>query len=251
MTQETRDIIYNKKAEELNKEEIGYINQLSYKKTAGFNFKLIAIFGPIVGFALPAILAWPVTAEWSMFLPFMTGIGGFLGLSLGTMFYMTAPTLKSLGLTIKDWKELKKSGRLKELKQIVKEYNSSLKADLDDLYEREEEITAEIHEKEAEKQALIDELTEIHEIKQQKSNSTTKTPYYTQEQVAEMLKVEENLLLKCLERVKQTQTMINEDTDEKTLNEVGDSIKNRDYLAQALENCKQFNEELDRDTFDN
>lgn len=249
--QEIRDTIYNKKAKELNKDEVDFINQLINKKLTGMNFWYVSIFGTLAGLLIPSLLSSSLLVGLQDVLPVTMGVGGFLGFSLGTMFYMTAPTLKNLGLTRKDWKELKKSGRLKELKQIVKEYNSSLKADLDDLYEREEEITAEIHEKETEKQALIEEFIALQETKHQKYQSTEKTSHYTQEQVEEMLKAEESLLLKCLERNKQTQAMINKETDEKTLNEVGKSIQSKDYLVQALDNCKEFNEELDRETFDN
>ena len=242
MTQETRDIIYNKKAEELNKDEVAFLNQLISKKWAGVNFWCISVFGILAGMLIPSIFSSSLIVALQDVLPVMTVIGGFLGLSMGTMFYMQAPTLKSLGLTCKDWKELKKSGRLKELKKVVKSYDASLKSELDNLYEQEAEIVAQIKTKQEEKENLISELVEVRKVKEQ----LTGTPrHYTQEEVEEMLKAEESLLIRAMERVKQTQEMLNAETDETTLDEMGNSIKNKDYLAKALEDCKDLNKELD------
>lgn len=253
MTQETRDIIYNKKAEELNKDEVGYINILLNKKWAKTNFWFLSIFGTLAGFLLPLILSPLLIVELNVIAPFITGMGAFIGITLGGMFYSTTPSLKGLGLTRKDWKELKKSKRLKELKQVVKEYNQSLKADLDILNEQEAEISDEIKVKEEEMQSLLSELAEVHSLKKQKQNiSTDKISHYTQEQMVEMLEIEKNLLLKCLERNKKQQEMLGENADADTLNEVGESAENRgDYLTKALEACKQFNQEFEGETIDN
>ena len=95
-------------------------------------------------------------------------------------------------------------------------------------------------------------LIDLEDIQQSKSFiNDGEYIRYDQKYVAEMLKSEENLLLRCLERNKQMQQIIDEETDEDVINEIGYSIKNRDYLTEALEACKQFNQEFDGETIDN
>ena len=75
---------------------------------------------------------------------------------------------------------------------------------------------------------------------------------YTQEEVAEMLKIEESLLMRRLERVKETQAMLQEKTDIKTLTEAGKrSEKSIDFMQEALNACHEFNKEFKGETFNN
>ena len=57
MTQETRDIIYNKKAEELNKDEVEFLNQLISKKFLGENFWYVSVFGILGGLLIPLLFS--------------------------------------------------------------------------------------------------------------------------------------------------------------------------------------------------
>lgn len=220
MTQETRDILYNKQAHELNIDEVEYINLLLKKKWARSNFLFSAVFGTLAGFLLPLILSPLLIVDLNSILPIITIMGGVTGGLLGGMVYSMAPSLKFLGLTRKEWKELKKSGRLKELKQIVKLYEQSDKSYLDDLAEREEEISSEIQLKEEEKQSLINELVDLYAEKRAITGEE-QLKKYTQEKVAEMLEIERNLLLKCLERNKKEQELLQENADSKTLSKAG------------------------------
>ena len=137
MTQETRDIIYNKKAE-LNKKDIDYINKLIIKDDNNFLIKETFIVTPLAFFSLPLIfglLGLIILNPAILCVMLVTGfvVGGLLASAMS----VRNKSLRELGLTRKDWKELKKSGRLKELKQVVKEYNQSKKSVLD-VYEKRE-----------------------------------------------------------------------------------------------------------------
>ena len=153
MTQETRDVLYNKQVDELNKQDVKYIDKLICKDGNDFFIKETLILTPAIFFIMPLILGLCGLIINPVVLGILTATGFIIGGLLGGTLNVKNYSLKELGLTRKDWKALKKSGRLKELKQIVKEYDKSLKSELDNLYEREAKITAEINEKEEEKQA--------------------------------------------------------------------------------------------------
>ncbi len=247
MTQETRNVLYNKKPEELNKDEVDYINSLLRKKSARFNFWFISIIAPVMGLLVPLALAYPLAT----YLPVTTILGASTGLLLGAMIYTMEPSLKSLGLTRKEWKELKRSGRLKELDKLVKLYEQSDKSYIDNLTEREVSINEELKKTENHKQNLISQLEKIKE-EEQTIIGEEQPHKYTQEKVAEMLEIEQNLLLKCLERVKKEQEMLQENTDSKTITESGKRAEQSiDYMQEALKACQEFNKEFKDETFDN
>lgn len=252
MTQEIRDVIYNKTAEQLNKDEVDYIYSLLKKKSAGFTFWFAAIVSPLMGILVPLVLNLPLgtTATYFDALPVTTILGTFAGLLLGGMVHSMAPSLKSLGLTRKEWKELKKSGRLKELDKLVKLYEQSDKSYLDNLTEREVEIKEEISENETKKTNLLAEL-ELIKQREKEITGEENTPKYTQKYVAELLKSEENLLMRRLEMLKKEQSTLQENSSI-VLNETGKkSEQNIDYMKQALKNCQEFNKEFKGETFDN
>ena len=165
MTQEIRDVLYNKQAHELHKNEVDYIYSLLKKKFARFNFWFTAIVSPLMGVLVPLTLYFPLstTATYFEVLPVTTILGTFTGLILGGMICSMSPSLKSLGLTRKEWKELKKSGRLKELDKLVKLYEQSDKSYIDDLTERKDEINKELEQTENHKQNLLSQLEIIKE----------------------------------------------------------------------------------------
>ena len=250
MTQETRDILYNKQAQELNKNDAKYIDKLISKNVNDCIIKRTIILAPVLFFIVPFIFG---VLDLIFINPILLSVYGATGAIVGGLLAGAMNTsnysLKSLGLTREDWKELKKSGRLKELKQIVKEYNQSKKSSFDNLMELEIDVQTQLDLNEKVRQNLHSELREIKE-KEQRLN--VKTTHYTQEQVAEMLEIEKSLLLKCLERNKKQQEILDKNADTEILNEVGESAKNsNDYLKQALEACKQFNQEFDGETIDN
>ncbi len=251
MTQETRNVLYNKQAHELNKDEVDYIYSLLRKKRAKFNFWFISIMAPFMGLIVPLALAYPLATSFIQYLPVTTILGASTGLLLGGMIYTMEPSLKSLGLTRKEWKELKKSRRLKDLDKLVKLYEQSNKSYLDDLVEREVEIKEEISENETKKTNLLSELELIKE-REKENTGEEQTSKYTQEYVAELLKSEENLLMRRLNQLKQEQEMLQENADNKTITESGKRAEQSiDYMKQALKNCQEFNEEFKGETFDN
>lgn len=201
MTQEKRDIIYNKTANELSKEEAEYIQELinkKYKKMACINFWSCALVGPIAGCLIPLlVLANPIT-EYFTIAPITTIVGMFSGLLLGGIGYSwSSPiTLKSLGLTRNDWKELKKSGRLKELKNLIEEYNKI-------------------------------------EVSIESNNAIESESRATDAQVEEMLAYEANLLVRTAERIQQSKQMII-DMDENSSNEVGKKLINLNRAINEL-----------------
>lgn len=255
MTQEIRDVIYNKTAEQLNKDDVNYIYSLLKKKSAGFNFWFAAIVSPLMGVLVPLALYLPLSlntvATYFEVLPVTTILGTSTGLLLGGMVHSMAPSLKSLGLTRKEWKELKKSGRSKELDKLVKMYEKSDKSYIDNLNERKDEINEELKKTENHKQNLISQFEKIKE--EEKAIIGEEQPQkYTQEEVAEMLKIEESLLMRRLEMLKKEQSTLQESSDSKVINEIGKkSEQNIDYMQQALKNCQEFNKDFKGATFDN
>ena len=252
MTQETRDVLYNKQAHELNKNDIKLINTLINKNDSAITAKVLSVFGSFAGLTASLFLEFLFQGPINLVSAIScTGIGLLVGGVYGSFPCFVLPSLKFLGLTREDWKELKKSGRIKELKQIVKLYEQSDKSYLDDLAEREEEISSEIQLKEEEKQSLINELVDLYAEKRAITDEE-KTPKYTQEYVAELLKSEENLLMRRLNQLKQEQEMLKENADNKTIIKSGKRAEQSiDYMKQALKNCQEFNEEFKGETFDN
>lgn len=252
MTQENRDVLYNKQAHELNKKDANYIDKLMLKKDNNFFIKETFIVPPLAFILVPILMSLIGFFSLNLVtLTIMGVVGTLMGGILGGALSLKNISLKSLGLTRKEWKELKKSGRLKELEQILKEYDKSLKSDLDNIYEREEEISSEIQLKEEEKQSLISEPVDLYAEKRA-ITSEEQTSKYTQEYVADLLKSEENLLMRRLNQLKQEQKMLQENADNKIITESGKRAEQSiDYMQQALKNCQEFNEEFKGETFDN
>lgn len=229
MTQEKRDILYNKNVGDLTDYDVKFIKKLIVRQSNEVFVKEALIVPPIAFVTLPLIMNAFGLIYFNSTISLLMGIAGILvSGTLAAGMSMVGFTLRSLGLTRKDWKELKKSGRLKELIHIVEEYDKSLKSDLDNLYEREEEITAEINLKEEEKQSLIDELVELYAEK--KAIIAEK---YTQEKVSQMLAYEANLLVRTAERIQQSKQMII-DMDENSSNEVGKKLINLNRAINEL-----------------
>ena len=101
MTQETRDVLYNKKAEELNKDEIELIEQLIAKKWAGNNVWIATIFGTVLGILLPLITLNPSSiAEFQVIAPVMTGMGAFSSLFISSAIYAKYPSLSTMPIVL-------------------------------------------------------------------------------------------------------------------------------------------------------
>lgn len=249
MTQETRDILYNKTAEELNINDVNYCYKIIEKRNVSWLIKFFLISGPLLSLVAPfATLGYNMAIINLGLLLTSCGAGLGFGVMVALILQFRNCSLKSLGLTKAEWKELKQSGQIKEIISKLYQYNRSDKVVLDKIVEEKESINKEIELNNLKQQKL---QADLYDLEQKEIQITGKKPVtYTQEQVAEMLEIEQNLLLKCIERNKKQQVLINEETDEKTLHEVGDSVKNRDYLTKALEDYKQFNKYLDRATFD-
>ena len=140
-----------------------------------------------------------------------------------------------------------------EIRDVIynKTVEQSNKSYLDDLAEREVEIKEEISKNETKKTNLLSELELIKE-REKEITGEENTPKYTQKYVADLLKSEENLLMRRLEMLKKEQSTLQESSDSKVLNETGKkSEQNIDYMQQALKNCQEFNEEFKGETFDN
>ena len=73
-----------------------------------------------------------------------------------------------------------------------------------------------------------------------KHKSISKTPTYTEEEVAEMLKIEENLLMRRLEMLKKEQFALQESTNSKVLNETKKSEQNIDIWNKHFKIAKNL-----------
>ena len=76
---------------------------------------------------------------------------------------------KELGLTKKEFKEIVKSKRLKAIKEMVKEYEKTLKSDLDFLNTKEDELIEEIKKVEEERKNLLQRMTNESSTKVKKT----------------------------------------------------------------------------------
>ncbi|MFQ6752701.1 MAG: hypothetical protein ACLRFL_04000, partial [Clostridia bacterium] len=144
MTNETRELLYNKTADQITQRERDYLDSIIIKNNITFHAKGIffsSLFAVLSGNIL-------ITAIAKTFLLFESLFTTFLGLAFGLVFggalYLSAPSLKRLGLTRKEWKELKKSKRIKKINEIVNEFD----------YNRGIEIS--------EANALLDEIITNH-----------------------------------------------------------------------------------------
>lgn len=123
MEDNIREVLYEKTAEKLTIEDRNYLNDIIYR-----NYQVKAAKGLALGSILAVVLTvFGIQIASNVYSPTLTyisyGVGlGFAG-AMGLPTYFSASSLKKLGLTSKDWRELQKSNRIAKLKEIVEDYD--------------------------------------------------------------------------------------------------------------------------------
>ncbi len=162
-----QDLIYNKKPYEYSKEDVKYLRRLLHRDYCNYMMKYVALTIPIadVAVSLLAIFAFGIP------LNVMAVLGVFLGVTLTPLFMLMCingrPSLKELGLTRAEYKELKKSKKIKELTKNVEKYEKSDYAALNDTIEEYEQYNKRINELEKAKQKLLEEQAEVGKIQEE------------------------------------------------------------------------------------
>lgn len=121
MTKDLLETLYSKKTQDFSKNDVKYIDKLLNNQFNDSRIKFCLIPVPIVSGVLCGVLSlMGLSLGISLGAGVLVGILGGL-VSVGNI-KLENYSLKDLGLTKKEWKELKKSGRLKELENMVEEY---------------------------------------------------------------------------------------------------------------------------------
>ena len=121
MEKYTHTLLYKKTKNELSLEDIKYLNAICVKNKSIYMTKLSLLLTPAIFIFCPLILSLfgMFPANLTSF-AIMASAGVIIGGSLSISFKAVDVSLKNLGLTKKEWKELKKSGRIKELRKSLK-----------------------------------------------------------------------------------------------------------------------------------
>ncbi|MBR2969864.1 MAG: hypothetical protein IKC49_02290 [Clostridia bacterium] len=235
MTNETRELLYNKTAGEITTKERDYLDKIVIRNNITFQGKgifLSALSAIILGNIGIAIVAKTFLLLSSLF---ATCIGLAFGLVMGGALYLSAPSLKRLGLTRKEWKELKKSKRIKKINEIVNEFNYNRRLEMHKTNDRLDEIVSKHTYRPINAEANVDNTEQVKEDKLSLIMKLT-----------EKLSTEEKstLITKLInQKDVSVESEISDDRVEETPRE-------KDYLDSALEACLELNSKLDRDTFD-
>ncbi len=140
MTNETRELLYNKTADQITQRERDYLNDIDIKDYKNFLTKGTG-FSIIGAWIFSSIFILVATGTFQLLpLLFSSIIGGLFAFMLCGALYLSAPSLKRLGLTRKEWKELKKSKRIKKINEIVNEFDYNRRLEMHKTNERLDEI---------------------------------------------------------------------------------------------------------------
>lgn len=165
MTNETRELLYNKTADQITQRERDYLNDIDIKDYKNFMVKGTGY--SILGACLLANIFLPILTGTFQLLPllFSTIVGGLFGFMLCGALYLSAPSLKMLGLTRKEWKELKKTKRIKKINEIVNEFDFNRRLEMHKTNERLDEIISKHTYTPINAEANIDNTEQIQEDK--------------------------------------------------------------------------------------
>lgn len=165
MKKETYDTLYNKEAKDLTKSDAKVLNQLLIKKSEE-STSMICFLGLPIATGLLGLFIFLSSGGAAPLWVFMTialGVGIPFGGLFGLAFVLGASSiLKNLGISKKEWKELKKSGRLKELYKILKTYQNKDFSKEDYLNNAKLNYEEQLEKVEEEKQNLLSKLAEIN-----------------------------------------------------------------------------------------
>ena len=142
MDAKIKEILNNKSVENLTQEEIEFLRKVVRKANGITSNKFVSVFSMTLS-TLSGLLLGIGTSNVLIAVIMMLG-----GVGASWLVYSTDPNnyikLKDLNITKKEWKELEKSGRLKELKQMMKEFEKTPNAELMNLEKEEEKWVTEL-----------------------------------------------------------------------------------------------------------
>lgn len=177
MTHEIKEILYNKTAQELTIEDKIYLNKVLNAKQV---LKNRALYGCGVTLLLTTIFTVPFLfvkgVVPAIFAALFGGVSFITGCS--ATFSGQKDVYKELGLTRKEFKELIKSGRLGELRELTNTINFELIKKIEDNQQslgnlQKDELAIKIGIKEEKKQAksLIQKMIEEKQITQEEADA--------------------------------------------------------------------------------
>ncbi len=236
MTKENRELLYNKTADQITQTERNYLNRIAVKDNLTFQAKGIGLSAISAGI-LANILLPIITGGFQAFLLALTSVTVVLfTVAMSGALFLSAPSLKMLGLTRKEWKELKKTKRIKKISEIVNEFDFNRRLEMHKTNARLDEIITENSYRPINAEANIDNTEQVQEDKLSSIIKLTD----------KLSDDEKSTLITKLINERDTTAQV-ENVDDR----VEETPREKDYLASALEACLEFNDKLDRDTFDN
>ena len=165
MDKNLRERLYNKTVETMDAKDLEYYNKLLWRKNHIEMFKQVVISGPLLGLTIGGLFSKLLfinvsLKDWLITTGMTTLLGTVCGLAYGGSALTSTYGLKELGLTKEEWKELVKSGRLKEISKMVEEYLKTDKSKLDALNLEQDNLESELRSVEESKQKLIAKMTQ-------------------------------------------------------------------------------------------
>ena len=176
MEKELHDLLYNKEAKDLTLSNAKYLNRLLGSKSDE-STSMVSFLGLPIATGLFGLLIFLLSGgsiPLGVLMTIALGVGITFGVAFGLAFKISsASILKNFGITKEEWKELKKSGRLKELNKTLNSYRKRDFSKVDDLNNMKLEYESQLESVEENKQKLLSKLAEIN--KQIESNKEVKT----------------------------------------------------------------------------